>query len=68
MSDTNASECPLRPDGRCQLTGLAPLLCERHAVGRTILSAIPPETDKIVRPAPCPPCQERAWDWYHQRL
>lgn len=57
MSEPSASECTLRDDGRCEVTGLSPLLCERHAVGRTILSVTPPETDKIVRPTACVPCQ-----------
>ncbi len=61
MSDPNASQCPLRPDGRCTITGLAPLLCGVHAVevlaattggGDVGLSL----SDKAIKP-PCVPCQ-----------
>lgn len=55
------SSCPLRPDGRCELTGLAPLLCPGHG-GELSTS------DKAINPQPCPPCQERGWDWINAVL
>ncbi len=50
LNETNASGCPLRPDGRCEVTGLTPLLCPKHGP-----HAPQPRPEA---PVPCPPCQQ----------